>query len=111
MRTTASRATIAALAGGVMFGWIEASAQSKSLAFIHATVIDATGSAPMPDATALLSGDRIVAVGRTGSIFIPNGAEVVDSTGKFIIPGLWDMHVHLGNYEDGKKTLTRLAAY
>jgi imidazolonepropionase-like amidohydrolase len=111
MRTTASCATIAALVAGVMFIWIKASADSKSVAFIHATVIDATGSVPMPDATVLLNDDRIVAVGRTGSIVIPNDAEVVDSTGQFIIPGLWDMHVHLGNYWDGKKTLARLAAY
>ena len=58
-----------------------------------------------------MTGDHIAAVGRTGTVGIPAGTSVIDAAGKFVIPGLWDMHVHLGSYEDGKKTLARLAEY
>ena len=58
------------------------------------TVIDATGRDPEPDMTVIVEGDRIVAVGPWRKTHIPRKAVVVDGTGKFLIPGLWDMHVH-----------------
>ena len=64
------------------------------LAFTHVTVIDATGSPAQPDMSVLITGDRISAVGKSGSVAIPKDARVVDAAGKFLIPGLWDMHVH-----------------
>jgi predicted amidohydrolase YtcJ len=43
---------------------------------------------------------------------VPSGATVVDGRGKYLIPGLWDMHVHhIGGYNDGTKVLPRLVAY
>jgi imidazolonepropionase-like amidohydrolase len=60
----------------------------------HATVIDATGAAAKPDVTVIVTGDRITEMGRSGEIHIPKDAQIVDATGKFLIPGLWDMHVH-----------------
>jgi hypothetical protein len=83
----------------------------QPLVLIHATVIDATGAPAKPDMTVLMAGDRIVAVGKTGTVRVPDGAQLNDATGKFVIPGLWDMHVHLGSYEDGKRTLAKLARY
>ena len=75
--------------------------QSKSLALINVTVIDVAGkdakSALKPDQTVVVTGDRIVAVGRTGRVKAPAGAQVIDATGKYLIPGLWDMHVHLSH--------------
>ncbi len=53
-----------------------------------------------PDCTVVIRGDRISAVGKSGEIRIPKDATVVDETGKFLIPGLWDMHVHFGPKED-----------
>lgn len=44
--------------------------------------------------TVVITGDRITDLGESGSIGVPKGAQVVDATGKFLIPGLWDMHVH-----------------
>ena len=85
--------------------------QQRSLAFTHLTVIDATGAAPTNDTTVIVSGDRIVARGQTARVPIPDGAIVVDATGKFLIPGLWDMHVHSFSYENGRKFLPRLLAY
>jgi imidazolonepropionase-like amidohydrolase len=85
--------------------------QQQSLAFTHLTVIDGTGAAPTSDTTVIVSGDRIVARGPTGRVAVPDGASVVDATGKFLIPGLWDMHVHAFSHENGRKVLPRLLAY
>src|SRR5437660_150517 len=82
--------------------WITRStpgAQSRSLAITHVSVIDATGSAPKRDQTVIVTGDRIVAIDASNRVRVPTGAELFDGTGKFVIPGLWDMHVHLGAYE------------
>lgn len=67
---------------------------ANSLVFTHVTVIDATGAPAQPDMTVVITGNRITALGRTGKVRLPKGAQVVDATGKFLIPGLWDMHVH-----------------
>src|SRR5205085_3186035 len=67
----------------------------KLLALTHVTVIDATGQAPQSDMSVVISGDRISALGKTSRIKIPANAEVIDATGKFLIPGLWDSHIHL----------------
>jgi adenine deaminase len=64
------------------------------LVFMHVTVIDATGAPPQPDMTVVISGDRIAEIGLTQHVRVPDEAHVVDATGKFLIPGLWDMHVH-----------------
>lgn len=71
----------------------EPQAESRALAFTHVTVIDATGAAARPDMTVVIAGERIAAVGE--SVRIPEGARVIDAGGKFLIPGLWDMHTHL----------------
>jgi len=62
------------------------------IVFTHATIIDVTGAAPTRDATVVITGDRISAIG--DNVPVPAGAQVVDASGKFLIPGLWDMHVH-----------------
>ncbi len=62
-----------------------------SIAITHVTVIDMTGAAPHPDQTVVIQGNRIVSV-RRGSA--PAGSTIIEGKGKFLIPGLWDMHVH-----------------
>jgi len=79
----------------LIFTQTNQTSQSKPLVFTHVTVIDATDAPPNPDMTVIITGDRITNLGKTGKIRVPKGAEVVDGTGKFLIPGLWDMHVHL----------------
>ena len=69
--------------------------EAAPVAFENVTVIDMTGSAPQPGMTVLIDGETIVATGRPGSIDVPDGVEVMDATGKYMIPGLWDMHVHI----------------
>ena len=61
-----------------------------------ATLINPTAAAPVADAVIVISGSRITQVGTAGSVKAPAGAEVVDARGKFVIPGLADMHNHLG---------------
>jgi imidazolonepropionase-like amidohydrolase len=71
-----------------------ASGWSQSLAIQNVTVIDATGAAARPNMTVVVDRDHIVFVGPTKKAHIPKNAVVVDGAGKFLIPGLWDMHVH-----------------
>jgi len=66
----------------------------KPLVFMNVTVIDMTGAPPKPGRTVVVRGGRIAEIGVTGKVHAPKGASVVDGTGKFLIPGLWDMHVH-----------------
>jgi hypothetical protein len=58
------------------------------------TVIDTKNGKELPDRTVIVAGDRITGVAKTKDARLPPGAKVVDGRGKFLIPGLWDMHVH-----------------
>ena len=58
------------------------------------TLIDGRGGAPLRDATIVIEGNRISAVGPSASVQIPPGAKMVDAAGKFVVPGLIDSHVH-----------------
>jgi imidazolonepropionase-like amidohydrolase len=66
----------------------------RPLAFTHVSVIDATGRPAQADMTVIVTGNRITALGRTGSVRLPQNARVTDAAGKYMIPGLWDMHQH-----------------
>jgi len=59
------------------------------------TVIDVPAGRAIPDQTVVVTGDRIARTGPRAGFKVPSGATVVDGTGKFLIPGLWDMHGHL----------------
>ena len=65
-----------------------------SLLFENVTLIDGTGRPAMPNAWVLVEGDRITRVA-VREIEAPEGAERIDGRGKFLIPGLMDMHIHL----------------
>ena len=69
-------------------------AQENPLVFVHATVIDATGAPAQSDVTMVITGDRITTIGKSGEVILPANVRIVEATGKFLIPGLWDMHVH-----------------
>lgn len=68
---------------------------SGPVALVHATVIDATGAPPLPDRTIVVDGDRIAALGPSDEVAVPADARVLDATGMHVLPGLWDMHVHV----------------
>lgn len=69
---------------------------SASVVFIHATVIDVVAGRAIPDTTLVVTGKRIAAIGPGGQTTPPAGARVIDATGKFLVPGFWDMHAHVG---------------
>ena len=66
----------------------------KVLAITHVTVIDRTGGPALRDNTVVVTGNRITALGLTGKVTVPKDAQLIEASGKFMIPGLWDMHVH-----------------
>lgn len=92
---------IFALALTILWAVLPSTAQTKPssrslpIVFTHVTVIDMTGALPKSDMTVVVVGNRIFALGKTGKVRIPKPAMVVAGSGKFLIPGLWDMHVHL----------------
>jgi imidazolonepropionase-like amidohydrolase len=66
----------------------------RALAFTHVSVIDGRDSTARSDQTVVIRGSRIVTVAPSRWTRLPAGTRVVDGRGKFLIPGLWDMHVH-----------------
>jgi imidazolonepropionase-like amidohydrolase len=65
------------------------------LALVGGTLIDGFGAEPIRDSVVLVEGERIRAVGTTTTLAVPAGAHVVSTEGMSVLPGLWDMHVHL----------------
>src|SRR5438552_3243392 len=64
----------------------------RPVAITHVAVVDVERGTTIPDMTVIIRGDRIATVDKQAA---PAGAQVVDGRGKFLIPGLWDMHTHL----------------
>ena len=65
------------------------------IAIVGATLIDGRGGPVVTDAVVLIRGERIAAVGKRGSVNIPQGAETVDGHGLSMLPGLIDAHFHI----------------
>lgn len=65
-----------------------------TLAFVHVAVVDVERGDVIPDRTVIVAGGQIAAVGTSTATAVPARATVVDARGKYLIPGLWDMHVH-----------------
>jgi imidazolonepropionase-like amidohydrolase len=81
------------------------------IAITHATVIDMTGATPLADQTVIIKKDRIANIGASNAVAIPRGAQTLDARGKFLIPGLADMHIHLtaaGEPEGSRKFMLPL---
>src|SRR5262245_3732501 len=74
-RTASSKATVRALVGG--------------------TLVDGFGGRPIRNSVVLIEGERISNVGQVGTLSVPAGADVISTEGMTVLPGLWDMHVHL----------------
>ena len=75
--------------------------QSNSLAIVGATLIDGTGAAPIANSAVVIQNGTIKAAGPRNKVRIPKDAKVVDAKGKYILPGLWDMHAHFEQVEWG----------
>jgi hypothetical protein len=70
---------------------------AAGLAYLHARVLDVERGRYVQDATVVVVGDTIKTVGPSRAVKPPEGAELVDLSGKVLMPGLWDMHAHLGD--------------
>ncbi len=75
---------------------------AQTTAIVGVTLIDGNGGSPVSGVTVVVEGERILAVGPQASTDVPSGAEVVDGTGKFLIPGFVDTNVHISLYGGGK---------
>lgn len=79
------------------------------LALVGGRLIDGYGGKPIENSVVIVEGGRIKAVGRVGELAVPEGAKVVSTEGMSVLPGLWDMHVHLmivghGDYDHWDRT-------
>ena len=70
---------------------------SAAVVVENVTVVDVAAGTVRPHQTAVIEGERIVAVGPQGSLRLPLNARMVDGTGRYLSPGLWDMRVQLRN--------------
>ncbi len=75
---------------------VSSQTQSRNVkALVGGTLIDGYGSTPLRNSVVIIEGERIKAVGQVGTLAVPAGAEVISTEGMTVLPGLWDMHVHL----------------
>jgi len=80
---------------GTMIGFkYKTDRPSGSLAITGATVITMKGDEVIPDATIIIEENRIKAIGPSATTSVPNGAMVIDAAGKYIMPGMVDVHAH-----------------
>lgn len=73
---------------------VQSAPMQDGVAVAHVDVVDGAAPVPRRDQTVVVRGTRIVAVGPAASTPVPKGVRTVDGRGKYLIPGLWDMHVH-----------------
>jgi imidazolonepropionase-like amidohydrolase len=74
----------------------QATAQpARATALVGGNLIDGYGGPPLRNSVILIEGERIRAVGQVGTLAVPAGAEIISTEGMSVLPGLWDMHVHL----------------
>jgi len=76
--------------------------ESLQQAIIGAVLIDGTGGPPVSDSVVIVAGSRIRAIGNRANTPIPAGVQKIDGRGKFLVPGLIDLHVHLGTRAGAK---------
>src|SRR5262245_50307998 len=99
MKANPTRSTLAALS--IIFvsflcpSNLSAQSSRNVKALVGGTLIDGYGSTPIRNSVVIIEGERIKTVGQLGSVTIPSGAEIISTEGMTVLPGLWDMHVHL----------------
>jgi imidazolonepropionase-like amidohydrolase len=84
-----------AVMGGCVPARSDSTPVAADLALTYVNVVDVASGRVLPQRTVLIGGNRIAAVEPAGSVVIPRGAQVVNARDKYLIPGLWDMHVHV----------------
>ena len=74
---------------------IALTSQAQLKALVGGTLIDGFGSTPIRNSVILIEGEKIKAIGTVSTLEVPANAEVISTEGMSVLPGLWDMHVHL----------------
>lgn len=74
--------------------------EKADLAITNVTVIDVTGAPAQSDMTVLITANRISKIGKTKKTKLAGDVQIIDGSGKFLIPGLWEMYAHLGYSKD-----------
>ncbi|MCB0491470.1 MAG: amidohydrolase family protein [Cyclobacteriaceae bacterium] len=82
---------VTALAFMLFYGLI---AQAQYKAIVGATLINSNGDKPLENSTVLINNNKIEKIGKTGKVNLPEGTEIINAEGKYLIPGLIDSHVH-----------------
>lgn len=93
----------------ILFLVSAASLAAQVTVLSHATVIDGSGKAATRDTSIVISGERIQEIGSSSRIKLPSGAQVVDLTGRTVMPGIINLHGHVNANAAGK--LRTYAAY
>ena len=93
---------------------IDISSFAQVKALVGGTLIDGFGGKPLQNSVIIIEGERIKTVGQVGRIEIPKNAEIISTEGMSVLPGLWDMHVHLminghSDYTHWDKTYLKVA--
>jgi predicted amidohydrolase len=81
------------------------SVSSKPIAISGGTLVDVASGSQVPDSLIIVRADRIEQLGRLGQLIAPKDATLVDARGKWILPGLMDIHSHVGNSDVSALTL------
>jgi imidazolonepropionase-like amidohydrolase len=93
----ALKAAAAMLAAAVIVNWSTDAGRAQdvgALVLRGGTLVDGTGKAPVQNSVIVIQGNRIAAVGSDGSVQVPAGVRIIDTTGKTVLPGLIDSHGH-----------------
>ena len=90
--TRGSNYGAALLVAAVATSMLASAAPDSLLALTHVTIVDVNAGRTLPDQTVVVRGNRIVTAG--ASVAVPAGARQVDLSGKFVVPGFFDMHAH-----------------
>jgi imidazolonepropionase-like amidohydrolase len=81
----------------IVFGQEHPAPPPKTWLLSHVTIVDVTQGRATPNLAMVIAGGRIQSIGPQSRTHVARNAQVVDADGKFVIPGLWDLHVHLAN--------------
>ena len=81
----------------ILLSVLPGQAAEKPVAILHGRLINGLGDTPIENATVILRGRSIEYAGPASGASVPSDAQIIDATGKSVMPGLADMHVHLQN--------------
>jgi imidazolonepropionase-like amidohydrolase len=97
-----------------IFTIIDITSFAQVKALVGGTLIDGFGGRPLQNSVIIIEGERIKSIGQVGRLEIPKNAEIISTEGMSVLPGLWDMHVHLminghSDYTHWDKTYLKVA--